>query len=316
MIIKIALILSIVLQFVAAVIAISLLKKTKFNITWILVSMALGLMAIRRVIELIPFLENNQDIATNNISNWLGIAISIIIALGMIYIKKIFRFIESIDRLKTNSEKRVLSAIIKTEEKERKHFAKELHDGLGPLLSSIKMSVSGLSTTQDEEKKQKIIRNIDTVTNEAITSIKEISNSLSPHILNNFGLYSAIEAFSDKINASNIIELVFSSNIKNIRFDFNVETILYRVVCELINNTLKHASAKKINIDINIEDKTLSIYYFDDGIGFDVEKILSHETTGMGYSNIITRLKSINGKINASCEPNTGLHININVEIN
>jgi signal transduction histidine kinase len=85
-----------------------------------------------------------------------------------------------------------LNATIRTEEKERRRFAKDLHDDLGPLLSTIKMSVSALSNQKNEENKNEIIQNIDLVVDEAISSIKNISNNLSPHILTNFGLEKAL----------------------------------------------------------------------------------------------------------------------------
>lgn len=315
MFITISLIISIILQFISAIVAVSLIKRTKYNVAWILVSIGLVLMAIRRLLELLPFLKSENELIIDSISNWIGVIISIILFIGIFYIKRIFKSLEMLDQIRSKSEKKILRAIIKTEEKERKHFAKELHDGLGPLLSSIKMLISGLKQSNDETKQKKIIDNLEVVTNEAIISIKEISNLLSPHILNNFGLFSAVKSFNEKISETGTIKIVLNSNIQGIRFDFNTETILYRVICELINNTIKHASAKSINIDIFLENKILKIYYYDDGIGFDAEEILNKEDSGMGFSNILTRLNSINGTIKIESELNSGVNINITAEI-
>lgn len=315
MFITISLIISIVLQFVSAIVAVSLIRRTKYNVAWILVSIGLILMAIRRLLELLPYFNNEQSIDENSASTWLSVTISVVFFIGIFYIRRIFNYLERFDNIRSTSEKRILRAIIKTEEKERKHFAKELHDGLGPLLSSIKMLISGLKLSNDETKQKKIINNLELVTNEAIISIKEISNLLSPHILNNFGLYSAVKSFNEKISETGTIKIVLNSNIQTVRFDFNTETILYRIICELINNTLKHASAKSINIDMFLENKTLTIYYFDDGVGFDTEKVLNNEDSGMGFPNILTRLKSINGTINIESEHNSGVNINIKVDV-
>lgn len=107
MIIKIALILSIILQFAAAILAIPLIKKTKYNVSWILISSALVLMAIRRFIELNPFIQKNTTLPEVTLAHWLGIIISLIILIGIFYIRKIFDFQKHIDELREESEKKV-----------------------------------------------------------------------------------------------------------------------------------------------------------------------------------------------------------------
>ena len=315
MFIQIALIIAILLQFIAAIIAFSLIKRTKYNISWILLSVALLLMAVRRVFELIPFFTATDELPIVTPSNWIGICISIIIAIGIIFIKKIFKYLERIENFRLKSESRIFSAIIKTEEKERRRFAKDLHDGLGPLLSSVKMSVSALSQSGQNEVNEKIIDNMELVVNEALSSIKEISNNLSPHILDNFGLLSAIKSFAEKVSDSKTFDIDINSNLNDKRFEYNTEVILYRVICELISNTIKHASAKKVNIDLFIRGKVLTLYYYDNGIGFNIDKVIIGETKGMGLSNILSRIKSINGSFEIDSEKNEGVHINIKVNV-
>ncbi|MCK5822849.1 MAG: sensor histidine kinase [Bacteroidales bacterium] len=309
----IALIIAILLQFIAAIIAISLTKKTKYNISWILISLGLVFMAIRRFFEIMPYLFDNLVPETTIINHWIGIAISIVISIGVIFVKKIFKFLGQAQKEHLEYEKHVLTAIIQTEEKERKRFAKDLHDGLGPLLSTVKMSISALSQIEHDDKSKKIITNTEHVLNEAINSIKEISNNLSPHILNNFGLESAINNFCNKINQTKKINVDFKSNILKERFNSNVELILYRVICELINNTTKHANAQNIKINLTRHAKILTIQYADDGKGFDINQI---EITkrGLGLSNIKSRIKSVNGVI--IIESNEGLGFSALIKIN
>ncbi len=310
----IALIIAILLQFIAAFIAISLTKKTKYNISWILISIGLTLMAIRRFFEIMPYLFDNFVPETTFINHWTGIAISIVISVGVIFVKKIFKFLGQAQKKHLEYEKNVLTAIIQTEEKERKRFAKDLHDGLGPLLSTVKMSISALSQIEHDEKSKKIITNTEHVLNEAINSIKEISNNLSPHILNNFGLASAINNFCNKINQTKKINIDFKSNISNERYNSNIELILYRVICELINNTTKHANAQNIKINLTRYEKILTIQYTDDGKGFDVNRI---EITkkGMGLSNIKTRIKSINGVVIIESSEGNGFSALIKINV-
>ncbi|GAI77246.1 unnamed protein product, partial [marine sediment metagenome] len=135
-------------------------------------------------------------------------------------------------------ERNILNAIIKTEENERTRFAKDLHDGLGPILSNIKMSLSTLEHFENKNDIGDIISNMKTITNEALVSIKEISNNLSPHVLENFGLIKAIENFAKKTEILGEVTIQIKSDIEDMRFSHNIEIILYRVICELINNTL------------------------------------------------------------------------------
>jgi signal transduction histidine kinase len=212
------------------------------------------------------------------------------------------------------TEKMFLNAIIQTEEKERKRFAKDLHDGLGPLLSTVKMSVSSLAQLEHDAASKKIVANTEMVINEAIKSLKEISDNLSPHVLNNFGLLRALRNFTNKINTTKAINIKLVSNMGNERFSNNIEVVLYRVVCELINNTIKHASANTIEINMQKESDFLSIAYHDDGKGFDKNKLEELSSLGgMGFSNIYSRINSIKGDINIESEPKKGTLVNIKV---
>jgi signal transduction histidine kinase len=311
----IALVLSILLQFIAAFAAIRLTKVTKYNLSWILISLGVLIMAINRLFELIPKLYEKVPYNINVIFIWMGLFTSICFAVGVLLIRKIFNFIKKVEQSRREAEKRVLNAIIQTEEKERKRFAKDLHDGLGPLLSTVKMSVSTLSVMDTDPARKAIIENAALVINESIKSIKEISNNLSPHILNNFGLASAIKDFTNKIE-SKIIQINFESNAFNKRFDESVEVVLYRVVCELINNTLKHANARMIDINFTLQHKTLILSYSDDGIGFNTTEIIGENppARGMGYSNMVSRVNSIKGKMEVESSPDNGTKVLIRVK--
>ena len=193
------------------------------------------------------------------------------------------------------TERKVLNAVIKTEETERKRFAKDLHDSIGPLLSSINLYLSALKQTDEEEKKQRIIKVSREAVNEALVSIKEISNNLSPHILSDFGLEKAIDSFTHKLKVSESINISFHAENLNERLNEQVEVVIYRVVTELINNTIKHAKADHIEINISREKNDLKLIYIDDGIGFDIRKMESDKSTGMGLYNILSRVRSLNG---------------------
>ncbi|MDE7375031.1 MAG: sensor histidine kinase, partial [Odoribacter sp.] len=146
---------SLFLQVVAAVIAISLFKRTKFNASWILISIGFLLIAVSRVFELWPTIYPEMEDEMLIVQRWLAFIISLVLLVGVFYIRKIFQFMRRVDEIRRESEKRVLAAVIRTEERERQRFAKELHDGLGPLLSVIKMLVSGLDGKKSPEMNDK-----------------------------------------------------------------------------------------------------------------------------------------------------------------
>jgi signal transduction histidine kinase len=292
---KIALIVSIVFQFLAAFYAIGLTRKTKFNISWILISIAFLLIAVRGILDLVPIYYKDLQSEIYLIDRLLEISIAVLLLIGVIFIRRLFNFLKRIDDIRRESENKVLQAIMHTEEKERRQLAKDLHDGIGPLLSNIKMSVSALDKTQIIGFNKTVVDNISSLINESITSLKLTSNNLSPHILDSFGLVSAINSFIDNINRLKKIDISFSSNIESARFDSQIETNLYRIVCELFQNTIKHSSAANVSLLMHHHENRLIIQYFDDGVGFDPGD--SGKMNGMGISNMHSRLKALNGDI-------------------
>lgn len=299
---------SLFLQVAAAVIAISLFKRTKFNASWILISIGFLLMAVSRVFELWPTIYPEMEDQMQIIQRWLAFIISLVLLIGVFYIRKIFQFMRRLDELRRETEKRVLAAVIKTEEQERQRFAKELHDGLGPLLSVIKMLVSGLDGHNTPEVNGKIKGNLRQAVDEAISGVRDISANISPHILNNFGLKDAIEAFIKRLGQSENFDVYFTTNLVKERFGYNIEVVLYRVICELINNTLRHANATKVTIDLQLEEGVLYLEYTDNGIGFDLSAVPVHE--GMGLNNMRYRLQSGNGDIEIVSEHGKGMRAN------
>ena len=214
------------------------------------------------------------------------------------------------------NEKRLLSVMIQAEENERKRLAKDLHDGLGPLLSTVKMSLSALKKSNNAETNTEIINNLETATIEAIRSIKDISNNLSPHVLDNFGLDKAIRNFLQKIINTGTIKIIYNSNVNNHRFDANTEAIIYRVICELVNNTIKHAKAKKIIIDLNYDLCGIKLYYKDDGSGFETNALFKSQEKGTGLYNIISRIHSLKGKVEFNSSTGNGTEVLIEIPFN
>ncbi len=201
-------------------------------------------------------------------------------------------------------EQRILRNTIETEERERERFSEDLHDGLGPLLSAVKIHLELISSRMGNPVEQgRFIKMTDDLLQESIKSTREIANNLTPNLLNDFGLIEALSVYVEKINKTNTILIDFKVDEPFPALHKQTEVALYRVVCELINNTLKHASAAKIMIKLVKDEKQIEVRYSDNGIGCDVQKMLSSPSKGLGLSNIISRVKSINGNCTFSSEP-------------
>jgi PAS domain S-box-containing protein len=208
---------------------------------------------------------------------------------------------------------KIIDAIVKTQEDEHITYARELHDGLGPNLSTLKMYIQWLSDKNNTINKdiitQQAIKGID----EAIIMLKEIANNLSPHILHNLGLVQAIDTFAEKIKITQGVPIIISSNLTG-RINENFEIHLYRILMECINNSINHGKSKKIIIKFSKTDNNLQILYSDNGIGFDVEKV-KLEKKGMGIYNMVNRVKIMCGDITIKSNPDIGTDIKINLNI-
>lgn len=211
-------------------------------------------------------------------------------------------------------EIKLLNTVVETEERERERLAGDLHDEIGPLLSSMKMYLSLLKDTNEDAKKQYISSQVMDLVKQAITSIREVSNSLSPHILQNYGINAAIQNTLEKTR--DLISVNFSTDCESTRFPGNYEIVFYRIFKELLNNTLKHARANHVEISLSFKTNMLILHYEDDGVGFNVTEHLSEKKSGLGLFNILSRVKAINGDYKIDSKNGSGFVFDLHAKIN
>jgi len=210
-------------------------------------------------------------------------------------------------------EKRIFDVMIETEENERKRLASDIHDEVGPLLSSLKMYIEMLGESDENEKEKYIKKKLKSLIKESITNVREVSKALSPSLLTEFGLSSAAKSFIK--NQEEFIQINFTTNAKEERFGLKLETVYYRILKELINNTIKHAEASVIDISLEYLNQNLILKYRDDGIGIDKKKFIQHKLNGQGLTNIETRVKTIQGKFKIETEKNKGFYFELITEV-
>ena len=307
MLIKILLVISIIVQTLATAYALRLVRATKYNSVWILFIVGFSLLSVERFVQLLMA-------GGHYVPRWwfgyLGIVVSVCLSIGVMYAHKLFKYIDRLNRQRQLLNKRILTAVLRTEEKARSSFSMELHDGLCPLLSSARMSLSSLSREERSADQREIIDNTTYVIDEAIRSLREISNNLSPHVLNDFGLARGVQNFIDKSAAMHDAKIRFTTNLRTERYDTDIEVILYRVICELINNSLKHAACTSINLSLSQNGSELALDYTDDGRGFNPQAMMD---CGMGLSNISSRINSLGGTFGISSAKGKGMRAAIRV---
>jgi PAS domain S-box-containing protein len=213
-------------------------------------------------------------------------------------------------------EKKLFETILQTEEKEKQRFAMDLHDELGPFLSGIKLYIDEIELCRrNDSRRIELMNFLRKMVDEAIAKTKLISNSLMSHTLMDFGLAKALASFVQQMNIMHQIRI--DLEIKNMTTTLNktLEISIYRIMIELINNSLKHSEAKRIEICLYDENNSIKATYKDDGRGFDVEK--EFETPGgIGLNSIVNRLQSIRASYNFSSKPNKGMQFWFHLPLN
>ena len=135
-------------------------------------------------------------------------------------------------------------------------------------------------------------------------------------MIHEYGLVRALESFCDKLNKTGRINVEILDRMGELEPDKNMELILFRVLTELINNTLKHSSADHINISlVSADENLLDVLYEDNGEGFSADEVMEKQGEGMGLKNIASRIKSINGMLNFSGGDDRGLVVRIRLSL-
>jgi two-component system, NarL family, sensor kinase len=202
--------------------------------------------------------------------------------------------------IERKQQKLLLNASLELQEEERQRIAADLHDDAGPLLATIRLYLNENLVNLDKNTQLQSIYNAKQIVDDTIMLIRNISHSLMPPTLKNFGLESAIADFFQKINSSAVINASTRfHDYKSKRLDANQELLVYRIIHEVVNNIMKHSGATFIHLTQNNKEKFFYIRIHHDGKGITQEKYdkLSSSPRGLGLKNIRSRLELLDGKI-------------------
>lgn len=201
---------------------------------------------------------------------------------------------QKIEDLLQKQELNSAYAILQAQDKERKRIAQDLHDNLGSILVTLNMYADILVQKQTAEEKNDLADKISKLALQANEETRNVSHSLDSGTLQHFGLKTALIDLVDAIKEAKSIEVNLEIELHKIE-NGAISLNLYRIIQELFNNTLKHANASIITIELTqSKENHLSLIYEDNGIGFNLNEVMKK---GMGLTNLKTRVENMNGEL-------------------
>ncbi|MFK7810853.1 MAG: sensor histidine kinase [Maribacter sp.] len=219
-----------------------------------------------------------------------------------------------VQQLKQEQQNKIFSAMIEGQEKERKRLAIDLHDGLGGRLSGISMNLSKLDKDEPKQYPKKQLQKVMKDLNDSLTELRNIARNMMPETLVKFGLQAALKDYCSSMTGTDTkVTLQFYGTDKGI--DINQQVTMYRVIQELINNAIKHAKATEVLVQFMREGNQVDITVEDNGVGFNKNESLKEKNSGMGLSNLQTRVAYLKGDIDFETEENEGTTVNVHINI-
>ena len=215
----------------------------------------------------------------------------------LLYRRKVLENQLDMQEVKTKHQQEMLNATLKSQESERNRLGTELHDSVGAMLSSIKLNLQVTKKKEGVVSLEPILGHLD----ETISQVRTISHQMMPIILKKYGLKHAVEDLFEKVSSDEITASI--SEWEESKLDEENTLMLFRIIQELVNNSLKHAQANNITLGITTQEGKMHLCYQDDGIGFPEGVIKNSD--GMGLLNIKNRAQAIHASVDFS-NPETG----------
>jgi two-component system, NarL family, sensor kinase len=221
---------------------------------------------------------------------------------------------QRIRELEKDKQLIAVDSLLKGQEEERGRLAKDLHDGLGGLLSGVKYSLSNMKdnlivTPDNMAVFERSLDMLDT----SIKELRRVAHNMMPEMLTKFGLDEALKEYCNSVNETKLLSVKYQSLGMETRLDSSTEIIVYRIVQELLNNILKHAGASQAFIQVIREDNRLNIVVEDNGKGFDT--VALGKSKGAGWANIRSRVEYLKGQLDIHSGPGKGTLVNIEFNV-
>ncbi len=245
----------------------------------------------------------------------LTLAVGIIVFV-IFHQRKIIRYQMQMKRFEAEKQQILLNASIRFQEEERQRIAADLHDDAGPLLATARLYLNENLVNQEKHQQLQSIISAKQIIDDAILLIRNISHSLMPPTLKNFGLESASTDLFQKISGSGVINASARFHDYKERLKVEQELLVFRIIQELVNNILKHSSAGFIHLTQNITGDNLYLRIHHDGKGITQAEFdrLNQGSQGLGLKNIASRINLLKGNIFFEIDPSQ-TYYKITIEI-
>ena len=213
--------------------------------------------------------------------------------------------------LEIQYQKGLLSAVIITQEVERKRIAQDLHDDISSKLNIVSLNSHLLNTPNlSQEEVTEITANIINLTTKALDNSRKIAHGLLPPVLDKFGLHAGVEELCLEFNSSKLMSVNYENHVSFDNLDNDRHLHVFRILQELMNNSLRHGKATVISILFENDKDGKICYYSDNGIGFDLTKYKNQK--GLGMKNIESRVAFLKGTIAMDSSINNGISVVFN----
>jgi len=239
--------------------------------------------------------------------------------------QRLFQATKQQHQQEINEQKLRASSLIAGQEEERKRLSRELHDGLGQMLTGIKLQVEGLEThlnrspNFDDSSVRKRLKSLKDLITQTISETRSISNDLMPSVLSDFGVVSALKMLTETALTNqpkgNLLlpDIRFETNLLTVRLDKQVEISLYRITQEAVTNAIRHGKPTQINIDLIERENYLHLVVTDNGKGFQVERLNEPHGPSQGIHNMQERTKLLNGRFTIRSAPAKGTKLFVSI---
>lgn len=251
----------------------------------------------------------------------IGTVLSVLLGSFLLFLLYQFRIRQlrqeqQLHQLKQEFEKTILENRITTQEETFQQIAREIHDNIGMSLTVAKLNLRLMEQPVQEEQRQ-FYQTVQEQLDKAILDLKDLSRSMNPDIIRHLGLPRAIEQELAAIKRSGLMDVKFGVTGDIHPLTLEREIILYRIVQEALNNSLKHAAGSALNVHLEYGKENLQVRVTDNGKGFDADTLAQQRTTerSTGFFNMEQRCQTLNGQLAVHSEPGKGTAVTITIPL-
>ncbi len=249
----------------------------------------------------------------------ISIALTFIVVLAMIigiiiyifqYRKRRLVNIKDQQAMKKEHQQELLSTQLEMQTQTMQHIGREIHDNVGQKLTLASLYTQQLAYENKAPQINDKIENIGNIINESLAELRQLSKSLTDDTINDNNITELLQLECDKVNDLKKCSVAFNCSQKNIALPYQTKSILLRIVQEFLQNSIKHAHCKNIQVDLNATEKQLQLSLQDDGKGFEIK---NNTNGGIGLANMKKRAELIGGSFNLESKKDSGTQLSITI---